>query len=228
MAGPSPTARALRLDGLRAVDPSALAALLAELPPGPWDADVAADDPLAGMLVTQGFEAYAEAVVMARPLRGLPRATPVPGVDVVPYRNAWAEDFARAEAAAMAGSAFYREMGTPTGYEGAEGTDAFVVARAGDTILGFAQAMVPEGWINWLGVVPDARRRGVGRLLVRELARAVEEGRGTHLAALVERGTSGAAFLARLGFRERSARRLLIHRGAGAAPAATDGRTTAP
>ena len=78
-------------------------------------------------------------------------------------------------------------MGQPTGYEGAEGFDAMVVARdAGAGMRGFAQAMLPEGWINWLGVHPDARRRGIGRLLVAELARQVAEARGTHLAALVE------------------------------------------
>lgn len=212
MVGPSPTARALRLEGLRASGPDALAALLARLPDPPWDVDVAVDDPVARLLAGAGFTPYAEAVVMARPVAGLPRATPVPGVDLEPYRNAWADDFAAAEAAAMADLAVYREMGAPTGYEGAEGTDAFVAARAGDRIVGFAQAMVPEGWINWLGVVPDARRQGVGRLLVRDIARAVQEARGSHLAALVERDTDGQAFLGRLAFRERSRRRLMIRR----------------
>jgi ribosomal protein S18 acetylase RimI-like enzyme len=75
--------------------------------------------------------------------------------------------------------------------------------------------MLPEGWINWLGVHPDARRRGIGRLLVAALARQVAEARGTHLAALVEVDTDGQGFLARLGFRERGARRALMIRRAG-------------
>ena len=127
---------------------------------------------------------------MARPLEGLPRAPFVLGVAVEPYRNEWADEFTAVEAAAMEGLAAFAEMGQPTGYEGAEGFDAMVAAREQDAGLrGFAQAMLPEGWINWLGVHPDARRRGIGRLLVAELARRVAEARGTHLAALVEADT---------------------------------------
>jgi GNAT superfamily N-acetyltransferase len=151
---------------------------------------------------------------MARAAEGLPRAPYVPGVAVEPYRNDWAEEFAAAEAAAMQGLAIFAEMGQPTGYEGAEGFDAAVAARGEDGIVGFAQAMLPEGWINWLGVVPDARRRGVGRLLIAEVARRVREARGTHLAALVEVDPPGQAFLAALGFRERGARRALMIRRA--------------
>ena len=175
---------------------------------------MAADDPLAGMLAAQGFETYAHAVPMARPLQGLPRAPGTPH-DLVPYRNAWADAFAEAQDAAMAGLAVAREMGTPTGYETAEGFDAFVVAREGDRIVGFAQAALPDGWINWLGVVPDARRQGLGSRLVAEVAKYVAEARGTHLAALVETGTPGQAFLAKLGFRAKSPRLLMIRRGAG-------------
>jgi ribosomal protein S18 acetylase RimI-like enzyme len=153
---------------------------------------------------------------MARPVEGLPRPPFVPGVAVEPYRNDWAEEFTAVEAAAMEGLAAFREMGQPTGYEAAEGFDAMVVARdAVDGIRGFAQAMLPEGWINWLGVHPDARRRGIGRLLVAALARQVAEARGTHLAALVEVDTDGQGFLAKLGFRERGARRALMIRRAG-------------
>jgi ribosomal protein S18 acetylase RimI-like enzyme len=86
--------------------------------------------------------------------------------------------------------------------------------EAGVGLRGFAQAMVPEGWINWLGVAPDARRRGIGRLLVGELAREVRTARGTHLAALVEADGDGQAFLRALGFRERGARTLMIRRAA--------------
>ncbi len=165
------------------------------------------------MLAAHGFETYARAVPMARSLQGMPRP---PGVayEIVPYRNAWADAFAEAQDAAMADLAVAREMGTPTGYETAEGFDAFVVAKDGDRILGFAQAALPEGWINWLGVVPEARRQGLGSRLVGELAKAVAAARGTHLAALVEQGTPGQAFLAKLGFRAKSPRVLMIRRGA--------------
>jgi ribosomal protein S18 acetylase RimI-like enzyme len=213
-AGPSPTARALRLEGLRADGPGSLRALLGRVGDPPWDAEVADGDPLAGLLAGEGFEPYARVAVMARAIEGLPRAPFVPGVSVEPYRNDWAEAFTNAEAMAMAGLAAFREMGQPTGYEQAEGFDAFSVVRDERDMLGFAQAMVPEGWINWLGVVPDARRRGLGHMLVADLARQVREARGTHLAATVEVDTPGAAFLAALGFRERGGRRtLLIRRG---------------
>jgi GNAT superfamily N-acetyltransferase len=152
--------------------------------------------------------------VMARAIEGLPRPPHVPGVSVAPYRNEWAEAFTAAEAMAMSGLSTFAEMGQPTGYEEAEGFDAFCVARDQRDMLGFAQAMVPEGWINWLGVVPEKRRMGVGRLLIADLARQVGEARGTHLAALVEVGTAGQDFLRALGFRPRGEpRTLLIRRG---------------
>lgn len=167
------------------------------------------------MLAAEGFEPYARVAVMARPIEGMPRAPFVPGVAVEPYRNAWAGEFTAVEAAAMEGLAAFSEMGQPTGYEGAEGFDAMVAAREeGAGLRGFAQAMVPEGWINWLGVHPEARRRGIGRLLVAELARQVGEVRGTHLAAMVETDGGGQAFLAALGFKERGARRALMIRRA--------------
>ncbi len=212
--GPSPTARALRLEGLRADGPSELRSLLAELPEPPWDAEVVDGDPAAGLLAAEGFEPYARVAVMARPVEGLPRPPYVSGLEVMPYRNEWADEFSAVEAAAMEGLAAYREMGRPTGYEGAAGFDAFVAARGEAGLLGFAQAMVPEGWINWMGVTPDARRRGIGRVLVAELAKQVADARGTHLAATVEVDTVGQAFLAALGFRERGDRRTLMIRRA--------------
>jgi GNAT superfamily N-acetyltransferase len=187
---------------------------LSRLPDPPWDAEAVDGEPLAGLLAAEGFEPYARMAVMARPIEGLPRAPFVPGVAVEPYRNDWAQEFAAAEAAAMEGLAVFAEMGQPTGYEGAEGFDAAVAAREGGELLGFAQAMLPEGWINWLGVVPGARRRGIGRLLVADLARQVREARGTHLAALVEVDTPGHAFLRALGFGERGGRRSLMIRRA--------------
>lgn len=212
--GPSPTARALRLEGLRAEGGESLRALLAQLSDPPWDAEVADGDPLGSLLAAEGFEPYARMAVMARPIAGLPRAPYVSGVSVEPYRNDWSEAFTAAEAMAMEGLSVFTEMGQPTGYEEAEGFDAFSVARDHRDMLGFAQAMLPEGWINWMGVVPAKRRHGVGHLLISDLARQVSEARGTHLAALVEVGTPGEEFLRALGFRARGELRTLMIRRA--------------
>lgn len=212
---PSPSARALRLDGLRAPDATALRALLARLPEPPWDVELADDDPALALVRAEGFEPYARVAVMARPVAGLPRPPFVPGVAVEDYRNADAEEFAALEAAAMEGLAAFAEMGQPTGYEQAEGFDVFLAARDPSGLRGFAQTMSPEGWINWLGVAPDARRIGVGSLLVFETAQRVREAGGTHLAATVQVDTPGQAFLAALGFRERGPRRTRLIRRAG-------------
>ncbi len=175
---------------------------------------MADDDPIRALLGAEGFEPYARMAVMARPLQGMPPAPHVSGVSVEPYRNDWSEAFQNAERMALEGLATFAEMGQPTGYEQAEGFDAFAIARDQRDMLGFAQAMLPEGWINWLGVVPDARRRGIGSLLIADLARQVREARGTHLAALVQLDTPGYAFLRSLGFSERGARRTLLIRRA--------------
>jgi len=180
----------------------------------PWDAEVVDGESLIGMLAAEGFEPYARVAVMARPVHGLPRPPFVSGVSVVPYKNEWAEAFTNAEAMAMDGLATYVEMGQPTGYEDAEGFDAFSIVRDERDMLGFAQAMIPEGWINWMGVVPDARRKGLGRTLMADIARQVIEARGTHLASLVQIDTPGQAFLAALGFKERGPRRTLMIRRA--------------
>jgi GNAT superfamily N-acetyltransferase len=176
---------------------------------------VADDDPVRPLLAAEGFEPYARMAVMARPVEGMKPAPHVRGIEVTPYRNEWSEAFGNAERMALEGLSTFREMGQPTGYEQAEGFDAFAIARDERDMLGFAQAMLPEGWINWMGVVPDARRRGIGTLLVAGIAKQVRERRGTHLAALVEVDTPGQAFLASLGFRERGQRRPLMIRRAG-------------
>jgi GNAT superfamily N-acetyltransferase len=212
--GPSPTSRALRLDGLRARDGAALAALLERLPDPPWEVEVDPEDELAGMLSAAGFDDRLVIEVMARPVSGLPSSFGVRGVDVVPYRNEWEEAYAAGEAMAMEGHPFLERMGQPTGYEASEGFDSAIAARTSTELVGFAQAQLPEGWINWLWVVPARRREGVGHALVAELARQVKEARGTHLAAAVPAGTDAVPFLAALGFKARGRRLLLGRAGA--------------
>lgn len=213
--GPSPHARALRLNNLSARDDAALERLLAELPEPPWDAEVAADDDMVGRLTRAGFEPYASMVTMARPVEGFPPSLGAAGARPVPYRNEWSDEYTAFEGQAMEALSTFREMGQPTGYEQAEGFDCCLAARteAGD-IVGFAQAMLPEGWINWMGVAPDWRRRGVGHRLLAEVADAVRGARGTHLVALVEEGTAGRPFLAALGFTPGARKALMIRRGA--------------
>ncbi|MEW6582240.1 MAG: GNAT family N-acetyltransferase [Actinomycetota bacterium] len=209
--GPSPTARATRLDRVRADGPGPLADLLAALAvPPPWDAQVAPGEPLAAWLRQAGFAPYAETVLTARRLEGMRSAPPVPGVAVAPHRQEWADAFREAEAEAMADDPFYLALGGETGFADAAGHGAFVVARRGDRVVGFAQAAVPEGWINWVGVVPGERRRGVGRALLTEVARAVAAARGTHLTCETVPGGPGHAFLAAQGFRDRGRQEYLL------------------
>ena len=138
--GPSPTARALRLEGLRAPDGAALRDLLERLPAPPWDVELADDDPALPLVRAEGFEPYARVAVMARPIQGLPRPEFVAGVDVADYRNELAGEFQELERAAMEGLAAFAEMGQPTGYESAEGFDVFLVARDAGGLRGFLQA----------------------------------------------------------------------------------------
>jgi GNAT superfamily N-acetyltransferase len=214
--GPSPSARALRLETLRAPDSGALRRLLESLPAPPWDLELADDDPALPLVRAEGFEPYSRVALMSRPIAGLPRAPHVGGTEVGDYRNADAEAFTALEAAAMEGLPQFTEMGQPTGYAEAEGFDIFLAARDAEGALhGFAQTMSPEGWINWLGVDPGMRRIGIGHLLIAETASRLAAVRGTHLAAAVEVDTGGQAFLAALGFRERGARRTRLIRRAG-------------
>jgi ribosomal protein S18 acetylase RimI-like enzyme len=210
--GPSPTARALRLHNLRASGADGVAGLRDRLPDPPWDASLAPDDPIAVWLERNGFERYAEMTVVARPLEGLGTAMPVLGIELHPYRSEWAEAFTACEAGAMEGLATYRELGEPSGFEGQAGRGAFPVALRGERIVGFAQADLPTGWVNWIGVSPDERGQGIGRLLLTEVARAVRASRGTHLAAETEADAPSAGFWKAMGFRERGRRLLLIRR----------------
>jgi GNAT superfamily N-acetyltransferase len=180
----------------------------------PWDATVAVDDPLVGWLAAAGFQPYRQMATVVCSLDGLRPASHVAGVSVEKYRNQMADAFQEAEREALADSPSFRELGQPTGYEGAEGFDAFLVARKGERIVGFAQAQLPEGWINWMGVVPDQRRHGIGRALVAAVAKAVANSRGTHIGMETDETPEALAFWRSLGFRTTGRQVALIRRTA--------------
>ena len=210
---PSPTARAVRLDGLQARDGHALDALVAQLPEPPWDVEVDADDAeLLALLGSRGFVEYARGALYARSMDGLP-ASHVTGIEVVPYDNAWSEAFTIAEADAMTGLTAFAELGSPSGYEWGAGQGSFHIARtATGRLVGFAHADLPDGMIDWLGVIPSERNKGIGRRLLAALAQDVAKVRGTHLIAFAQDATGAGAFLARVGFQPRGRRVLVIHR----------------
>jgi GNAT superfamily N-acetyltransferase len=210
---PSPTAPAVRLDGLLARDRAALDALADQLPEPPWDVEVGGDDTeLLGLLTARGFTEYARGTLYARSADGI-LAPRVPGIELVAYDNAWADAFTAAEATAMQGLAAFAELGSPSGYEWGAGQGSFRIARTtGGRLVGFAHADLPDGVVDWFGVVPEERRKGIGRLLMAGLARDVASARGTHLLAFAEDATPGGPFLTRLGFQARGRRILLIRR----------------
>jgi GNAT superfamily N-acetyltransferase len=210
---PSPTALAVRLDGLMAGDLAALDALTNQLPEPPWDVEVGGEDSeLLGLLVARGFAEYARGTLYARSADGMSAAR-VPGIEVVTYDNAWADAFTAAEATAMQGLAAFAELGSPSGYEWGAGQGSFRIARTTEgRLVGFAHADLPDGLVDWFGVVPEARRKGIGRLLMAGVARDVANARGTHLLAFAEDATPAGPFLGRLGFQARGRRVLVIRR----------------
>lgn len=202
--GPSPSAKATRLDRLTAETPAALEALLAAVGAGPYDVALPVDDALIATVRAAGFEQYARTVVMARRLDGF-RKMPAPtGVEIVPYRNEWADSFTAAERLAMADFSFFQQVGSPTGFETAAGWGAFFVARRDGEVVGFAQAELPSGWINWIGVVPTERRTGIGRALVGEVAIAVRDAVGSHLVCEIDDTPEAMGFWNELGFKDRT------------------------
>ncbi len=208
---PSPTARAARLENVRARDAAEVAALLNALPVDmPWDVAIEPTDPVGPLLRDAGFAPYATTFRASRPIEGLAEGDPADGVRLLTYANDMATRYEDAEREALEGLATFKEMGRPTGYAQGAGHGDFTVALRGDRIIGFCFTQVPEGIIWWLGVVPDERRKGVGRMLVAAAARAVRTAGGTHMLAEPEATPEAKGFLGALRFRERGTRDLLI------------------
>lgn len=212
VAGPSPSAKATRIDKLRAESPAALAALLAKVGDGPLDIALPNESELIPMVREADFEPYANTMIVARRIDGF-RKDPAPvGVQIEPYSNDWAESFTKAEAEAMADFSLFKEVGSPTGFEQAAGWGTFLAARRDGEIVGFVQAEMPTGWINWIGVVPSERRQGLGRAMVGEIALAVRDAVGSHLCAEIDDSPESEAFWKTLGFTGKSKTVSLIRR----------------
>lgn len=211
--GPSPTARAVRLDNVTARDASALAALIEAIPAvPPYDMALPPGDPLGALAREAGFEQYAATVQVSRAIEGLSEGEPADGVRLLTYDNAMADRYDDMEFDALHGLAIYKAMGRPTGYNQGAGYGDFTVAARGDSLIGFCFTQVPEGIIWWLGVVPEERRKGVGRMLVSSAARATRTAGGTHLLAEAEDNPEAREFFTSMGFRIRGTRELLIRR----------------
>ena len=176
----------------------------------PWDVAVSPDDPVVPLLRDAGFEPYASTFRASRAIDGFPEGTVADGVRLLTYSNEMAERYEDAEWEALDGLATFKEMGRPTGYAQGAGYGDFTVALRGDRIIGFCFTQVPEGIIWWMGVVPDERRKGVGRMLIASAARAVRTAGGTHLIAEPEATDEARGFMGALGFRDRGPRELLI------------------
>lgn len=202
--GPSPSAKATRLDRLTLDDPQALPALMAAVGDGPFDVALPVDDPLVDVVRAHGFEEYARTVVMARRIDGFRKMPPPPGVEIVPYSNDWAEEFTAVEAQAMANFSFFQQVGSPTGFENAAGWGTFLAARRDGALVGFVQAEMPSGWINWIGVAPHERRTGIGSALVGEVAVAVRDAVGSHIVCEVDDSDEDMAMWKSLGFKDRT------------------------
>lgn len=211
--GPSPTARAVRLDNVRARDAAALISLMDAVPAeAPFDMAVEPGDPVADLARAVGFEPYAGTTRASRAVDGFSDREGADGVRLLTYGNEMAARYDDAEFDAMDGLKIFRTMGRPTGYAQGAGLGDFTVAVRGDRIIGFCFTQVPEGIVWWLGVVPDERRRGVARMLLSSAARATRIAGGTHLIIEAEDTPEAKGFLTALGFRDRGPRELLILR----------------
>ena len=203
----------MRLENLGARDGAALAALLEAIPADPpYDVALEPADPVAALVREAGFEPYATTFTASRTIDGMPEGEPAEGVRLLTYTNEMAARYEDAEFDALDGMAIFKAMGRPTGYSQGAGYGDFTVAAAGERIIGFCFTQVPEGIIWWLGVVPDQRRRGVGRMLIASAARATRTAGGTHLLVEAEDTPEARGFLTALGFRIRGTRELLLRR----------------
>lgn len=198
---------------MQARDAAAFAALIEAMPVvPPYDIALPPGDPLGAIVREAGFEQYATTVQVSRAIERFPEGEPAEGVRLLTYDNAMADRYDDMEFDALQGMAIYKAMGRPTGYNQGAGYGDFTVAARGDDLIGFCFTQVPEGIIWWLGVVPQERRRGVGRMLVASAARATRVAGGTHLLMEAEDTPDAREFFSALGFRIRGTRELFIRR----------------
>ena len=93
--GPSPTARAARLENVQARDAAAFAALLEAMPVvPPYDIALPPGDPLGPLVREAGFEQYATTVQVSRAIERFPEGEPAEGVRLLTYDNAMADRYA--------------------------------------------------------------------------------------------------------------------------------------
>jgi ribosomal protein S18 acetylase RimI-like enzyme len=156
-----------------------------------------APDGLAAALTARGYAERAATDVLVRDLDALPpeRVPVPPGVGVAVADapdDAWLAGWLGVKAAAAAvdpGTARAVVSGSPALYLTATGADG--------ATLGVLRAALADGWtgLSCLVVAPEARRRGLGRLLTRAGLRAAAD-RGARRAFLqVEVANPGAADL---------------------------------
>ena len=127
-----------------------------------------------GCLAQMGLELILERPGMAVPISGLPECVPPAGVRIEAVKDeAGGLALARADAEAFGGDVRTGELFYAPAAQGAPGGVSFVAWEGGEPV-GSASGYLYEGAIGVLGVgvVPRARRRGIGAALTIAAARA--------------------------------------------------------
>jgi ribosomal protein S18 acetylase RimI-like enzyme len=164
-----------------------------DYPPGRWPS-------LDRAVREAGFELLLSRPVMAAEVRAVPDAEPPAGVRIRPVETrAEALALARVDAAAFGTRPEISEAAFAPAIVGVEGARGFL-AWEGDRAVGSAVAQDGEGatGVFGVGVVPEARRRGIGAALTVAAAKAFPE---ADLAWLVPSEMAKPMY-GRLGFRD--------------------------
>ena len=138
------------------------------------------------VLADAGFEFERQHARMSRPLTGSEqRPAPVPGYDLRPLRPNESHACHEVMRAAFAGSTSSSppvDFGEFVAMPGIYWPDSLVVAEDGELVgaalLSSQAEDKNEGWVKWLGVRPEHRRRGLAEALLRTaFAYCAEQGR---------------------------------------------------